>query len=363
MRIGIDIRHLTDPHPAGVGGYTKDLLDALFRLDPVNEYVLFATGSPRALKRLPHFDAPNVKVKCVPVPNKLVNFWVMLTGFPLFENVDVWFFPNLNFIATKRPYVVMAHDLSFKIFPEFFTRKSRLWHRLVRPRATYQGASAIVCPSTSTKQDLTELYKIDEHKIFVTPLAATPASGTSIVPHLPHPFILSLGTLEPRKNHLSIIEAFEAYRRDHKDPISLVIAGGPGWKSRPVLRAIKRSPFAKEVHWTGYITPEQKADLYQRAAVLLFPSFYEGFGLPVLEAMAAGCPVITSNTSSIPELTQDAALLVDPFNVNDLTVALEHILSSKALRQELITKGIERAKEFSWEETARKTLAVLLQLK
>ncbi len=388
MRIGIDIRHLTDPQPAGVGGYTKSLLEALFRLDQTNEYFLFATGTPRSLRQLPAFNYPNVRIVSVPIPNKIVNASIALTGRPYLENVfarkakqtrnreiassagnllaktnklDAWFFPNHNFIATRLPYAIMVHDLSYEVFPELFTLKSRVRHGL--SRRVIKNADAILCPSTSTKQDLMGIYKIAETKVHVTPLAAsTTGAETSPSPNFPKRFVLSLATLEPRKNQISIIEAYEAYRDGTKDAIHLVIGGGAGWKSRPILKAAKQSKYAKEIHLIGYVSEEQKAGLYRTAQVFVFPSFYEGFGLPVLEAMAAGCPVITSHTSSLPELVQDAALLIDPYNVNDSAQAIRQVLSSHTLRQNMIKRGKERAKEFSWEKTARKTQEILSKI-
>ncbi len=370
MRIGIDIRHLSDPQPAGVGGYTRQLLEALFRLDQVNEYVLFATGSRRTLARLPKFEAPNVRVVAVPIPNKLLNASIALTERPFLESVmasgaktiDCWLFPNHNFITTKLPYAIMVHDLSYEIFPEFFTLKSRWRHHLAR--RIIKGADAVLCPSTSTKQDLMEIYKIDETKIYLTPLAvskppACPADSQSPNPNFPKRYILSLATLEPRKNQISIIEAYEAYRNETKDEIKLVIGGGRGWKSGHIFKAAKRSKYANDIRLIGYVDEQQKTELYRQAQVFVFPSFYEGFGLPVLEAMATGCPVITSHTSSLPELVGDAGLMIDPYNVNDLKMAIKLILTSPRLRQDIIQKGLRHAQDFSWESTAKKTLEIL----
>ncbi len=377
MRIGIDIRHLTDPQPAGVGGYTRQLLEALFCLDQTNEYVLFASGSRRALRRLPAFNAPNVQVVTVPIPNKIVNVLLLTklvtietlvarrgTVAPPIQSVDVWFFPNHNFIHTKLPYAIMVHDLSYEIFPEFFTLKSRLRHFL--SRRLIKHAKAVLCPSTSTKRDLVQVYQIDEEKIHVTPLAVKSEirnlkseTNSKFEKIKPKRFILSLATLEPRKNQISVIEAYEAYRDQTHDAIQLVIGGGGGWKFQALRKAARRSTYASDISLIGYVSEEQKVELYQHAQAFLFPSFYEGFGLPVLEAMSAGCPVITSHTSSLPELVGDAGLLIDPYNVNDLTQALKLVLSSNRLRSDLIAKGKRRAEDFSWQETAKNTQEIL----
>ncbi|MDO8302999.1 MAG: glycosyltransferase family 1 protein, partial [Sedimentisphaerales bacterium] len=279
---------------------------------------------------------------------------------PIHNGIDKWFFPNLNFIATKLPYVITAHDLSYEIFPEFFSTKMRLWHKAVQPKRLFQNASAILAPSASTKRDLELTYGVDAGKIHVIPLAAGSLAGAEAPAYkLPVRYLLTLGTLEPRKNHLSVIEAYEMYRDASHDPIALVIAGGRGWKSAPIVRRVKKSKYAKEIHLIDYVSEDQKLELYHRAQLFLFPSFYEGFGLPVLEAMQAGCPVITSNTSSLPEITQTAAILVDPFNVNDIATAIKLVLSSDRLRADLAKKGLARAQDFSWDATARATLEVL----
>lgn len=398
MRIGIDIRHLTDGQPAGVGGYTRQLLEALFCLDQKNTYVLFASGTKSTLARLPKFDYPNVETAYVPVSNKILNAAMLIFGRPYLENVlangakrsqeiassaggllaktrvDTWFFPNHNFIATSLPYAIMVHDLSFEIFPEFFTIKSRVRHRIAR--RIIKQAKVVLCPSMSTKQDLMQVYGVEEARIVVTALAADVPPISSSHPSQPplgkgrspegrvgsKRYILSLATLEPRKNQLSIIEAYETYRDETGDTIGLVIGGGRGWKSAPVIRAAKRSKYAKDIQLIGYVDEQQKSELYRNAQVFVFPSFYEGFGLPVLEAMRAGCPVITSHTSSLPELVGDAGILIDPYNVNDLTVAIKLILQSERLRTDLIERGKRRAEDFSWQETAKKTLETLESL-
>ncbi|MEK7665718.1 MAG: glycosyltransferase family 1 protein [Patescibacteria group bacterium] len=374
MKILVDIRHLTNPQPSGVGGYTKALLDAIFHLDQKNEYVLFASGAPKTLRRLPKFDAPNVRLLTIPIPNKIINSSIALSGRPYLEDLlpkvnrpDAWFFPNLNYIATKLPYVVTAHDLSFRIFPEFFSARMRLWHRLINPKRVFSRARAILAPSNSTKQDLVELYGVNEKRIHVTPLGISNAlqSGTDQAMKVAKKFgryVLSVATIEPRKNHLSLIEAYEMYRDRTGDEITLVIAGATGWKAQPVLEAIKKSRYAHGIHLLDYVSEEQKIELYKRATLFVFPSFYEGFGLPVLDAMSHGLPIITSHTSSMPELVGDAGILIDPFNVNDLFVAIREVMHSKTLQAELKTRGLKRAKDFSWNKTAKQTLDVFGEL-
>ncbi len=365
MKIGIDIRHLTDHNQTGVHQYTTNLLNALFCLDQKNEYVLFASGSKKTLERLPAFDFPNVQVAKIPIPNKLLSATFLFTHKPTLEYylkkhgiiIDAWFFPNHNFIATKLPYVIMAHDLSFEYFPEFFSFKSRFRHS--DTKKLYQEAHAVLAPSESTKQDLEQIYRLDPKKIQVTPLAPTFSQNQNITGFtLPRRFILSLATLEPRKNFISVLEAYEQYCDETRNPIALVLAGAHGFKSRPLIRLIKRSRYAKQIHLLGYVDETQKQELYRRATVFVFPSFYEGFGLPPLEAMSQGCPVIVSQTSSLPELIKTAGILIDPYNVNDLSEALKMLLHSNRLQETYKKQGYVRAAEFSWHSTAQKTLDV-----
>lgn len=382
MRVAIDIRHLTDPRPAGVGSYTVNLLHALFGLDPQTEYILLATGTPRALANLPHFKAPNVAHLNLPIPNKIFNATQFLNSSLgrgrlmgeamaklFFATPDLIFFPNLNFFQTKLPYVITAHDLSYKIFPDFFSKKMRSWHRAVQPERKFREARAVLCPSESTKRDLIHLYNLLPSKIHVTPLAASSenkimpgdSEQTPIIdgrPSTAKPYLLSLATLEPRKNQLTVIKAFEKYRDTAKDEIDLVLAGAVGWMAEPIIRAAQKSRYAQNIRLIGYVPEAAKGELYCQAELFIFPSFYEGFGLPILEAMSYGIPTITSQTGALPEVTADAALLVDPFNINDLCAAISELRRSEPLRRTLRERGLKRARVFSWEKTAGRTLKV-----
>lgn len=379
MKIAIDIRHLTHPQPSGVGLYTLHLIRAMARLAPDDEFVVFASGSKATLERLPVLSAPNIHVARVAIPNRVLFTLLTLPGGPSLESflptpVDAWLFPDANIIRTKLPYAVTVHDLSHELFPQFSTAKTRLRNRFADVRNLAEHAGVILAVSHSTARDLALRFGMSGDHIAVTPLGVGPQYSASRAPSdrnyqlgygLHTPYILALSTLEPRKNLDGLIEAYSAFRAQSGKKIRLAIGGGKGWKYRHILDAAAASAFAHDITFLGYVHEKHKPALYRGASAFVFPSFYEGFGLPVLEAMACGTPVITSNTSSLPELVDDAGILVDPFNITDLTAAFIELLDTQggdALRAMFAKKGPERARQFHWDKTAVSTLDALRTL-
>ncbi|MFH1631800.1 MAG: glycosyltransferase family 1 protein [bacterium] len=402
MQIAIDIRHLTAPNPSGVGHYTIRLIEEMASASRDDAFILFASGRPRTLANLPKFDAPNIQVVTRAIPNRVLYALLRLPGGPALEDFlsvkpDMWFFPNLNITRTRLPYALAIHDLSFKIFPKFFTLKDRAWYRTARTERFIESANRLLAVSGSTKQDLVNLLKIDPSKIAVTHLGVDeiycpdeqPSDKNYLNAHdIGFPYILTLSTLEPRKNIESVVEAYSSWRNQLSTDYCLlstsrvphlVIAGGRGWRSRSITDVIKRSKFQRDIHLIGYVPDRHKPALYRHADLLVFPSFYEGFGLPPLEALACGTQVITSFTGSMPEVVGNAAVMIDPYDVADLELAFDQMLnvgvtfrsparadSLKAVptsnahsRQ---TCGIEQANKFQWYLTAQKTLAALKTL-
>ena len=325
MRILVDIRHLNQPQQSGIGEYTIQLLRALFEIDKKNEYVLLSSGktclrdpSVASLLQDDNKINHNDKIKHVHIstPNKLLNLRTLFLKHPTInwrvrDPIDLIFLPNLNItsLPTDIPTVLTVHDLSWNLFPEFYSSKMRFWHHATRPNDLINSAEHIITPSTSTKQDVMSVFQKPEEKISVVQHGIDPMFSTKMEARdhgvrsrlkLPKNFALFVGTLEPRKNILGLIEGIKQYRNRYNDDLSLVLVGKWGWKSTQLRHRLWKKDVSSWVHHLGYVPNEDRPALYRSASVLTWPSIYEGFGLPVLEAMASGTPVITSNTSSLP---------------------------------------------------------------
>jgi len=385
MLIGIDIRPLMHPVRTGVGEYIYELLDALFKIDKQNQYFLFYNSSGDVLKNLPKWEQENVHYAGFKYPNKLFNLALLIFKQPKLDrlilkkikqynnvtikqsdNLDYWFSPNINFtaISKKCRQILTIHDLSFEYFPDCFSLKRRLWHKILNPKKACQRADMILTPSENTKRDVIGEYKISEDKIKVIyPGLSEKFRANSSEPienlkkkyNLPDKFILFLGTLEPRKNIIGLIEAFNASEL-RTIGYELVIAGAKGWKFKPIMDLIAKSD---KVRYIGYVDMADKQGLYVLAGIFAYPSLYEGFGFPVLEAMFAGAPVITSNRSSLPEVVRDCAYLVNPNNVDDIAQGLLKLSGNKELSDYFIQNGKRRAEQFKWEKTAEEFLQLL----
>lgn len=235
-------------------------------------------------------------------------------------------------------------------------------------RRAVEAADAVIVPSSATKSDLVAWFKLPARKVRVVPLAAgecfLPLPSQEVIPvlrrhRLPvRGYILFAGNIEPRKNLARLVEAYNILRKETRLTPLLVLVGGGGWKNQPIHRAIRASPFATDIKLLGYVSDEEISALMNGAALFSYPSIYEGFGIPPLEAMACGTPVVASNASSLSEVVGDAALLVDPSDVTGLAAAMVRILQDQTLREDLRERGFKQARQFSWEETARLTVQV-----
>ncbi len=356
-RVGIDIRPLMDPIRTGVGEYVYELLDALFKIDKQNQYFLFYNSSKE-----------NVHYIGFGWPNKLFNLSLLILKRPKLDRLtgqklDYWFSPNISFVSVSKEckHILTIHDLSFEYFPDCFSFKRRLWHKILNPKKACWRADIILTPSENTKQDVINEYKINKDRVKVLYPGLSMKHETHNMKQvvekydLPEKFILFLGTLEPRKNIIGIIEAFNASEL-RTIGYELVIAGVKGWKFKPIMDLIAKSD---KVKYIGYVDAEDKPNLYKLAGLFIYPSLYEGFGFPVLEAMSAGTPVITSNRSSLPEVAGDNAYLVNPNNVDEISRGMEFLSKDQATKQHLSTLGLERAGMFNWGKTAEEFLDIL----
>lgn len=386
MRIGIDIRSLSEERLTGVGEYLYRLLSALFKIDKKNTYILFYNSLRRPPKLLNDFKRPNVSIHYTRFPNKLFNASLFFLRFPKIDRmiggVDLFFIPNHNFLALSKNCrtVITVHDLSFVLFKEFLSLKRQLWHKIILLQNLYKKVDQIIAVSNHTKNDLINLFGVPKEKIITIYSGVGSEYKQNFVRMqlsrvvekygLPERFILYLGTLEPRKNIEAIINAYEQYIKSKESLydyergkiIDLVIAGQQGWKYGTILEKKRQSPFKDRIHLIGYVDAEDKPYLYRLCDVFIYPSFYEGFGFPVLEAMAVGKPVISSSSSALEEVICDAGLLVNPYNISELVQALDAILAEKDMRDYLVLRGIDRVKQFSWQECAIKTLELFENL-
>lgn len=388
MRIGIDVSCLGEGRRTGVEEYTLNLLQNIFKLDRKNEYILFLNSWKSSQADFSWLaDYPNVKLKKFHFPNKLLNFLFWYFAWPKMDKMiggaDLFFMPNIMFgsVSEKTKLLVTIHDLSFERYPESFSLKRRLWHIFINPKKICSRADRIIAVSESTKNDLVDLYKVNPKKIKVI------YSGVSekfrVISRnyenlirvkekykLPYKFILYLGTIEPRKNIAGIIRSYNQLRRTGAGNEKLkelidykfVIAGSKGWLSGKIFSEIKKSEFRDNIKVINFVRDADKEFVYNLAALFVYPSFFEGFGFPVLEAMSCGVPVITSNVSSLPEIVGNGAIMIDPDKPDEITEAIREVLTNGELRSELIEKGLVRSKEFSWQKSAREFLKIIKNL-
>ena len=353
---------------AGAGVYTDNLIRALARVDVDNEYVVFAkTDAFDGLAR----ERPSFRVVRVDArfrAARLVWEQLVLPAQLRARAIDVLHSPHHTtpLLTTGCRRVVTFHDLTFFILPERYPRSRLLYFRSISWAAA-KAATMLICPSQAVRDDIVRILHAPPEKVRPIAEAAAPAFRAIDVPAvldrlrynhlLPDRFILSVGSLEPGKNRTTLLKAFAELRRrgvEHK----LVVAGQRAWNYGDDFRLAEDLGLKGQVIFTGYVLPEEMPALYNAADLFVFPSLYEGFGLPVLEAMACGVPVVASNVSSIPEVAGDAALLVDPRDANALCDAMERILKDGDLRASLRERGLERAATFSWERAARETIEV-----
>lgn len=374
MKIGIDIRSLAAGKHTGVEEYVRGLLSELFRQSPEHQFVLFFNAWGGVEPDLSFAEGyPYVTIRRFRIPNKLLNLSLWYLRWPhldrLVGGVDIFFMPNMNFGAVSHAsrLVVTAHDLSFEWFPETFSLRQRLWHYAVDLRSLIRRADRVIAVSRSTADDLETRYRTPSAKVIIIPSGVgeefKPLDRNSLSLlevqkryHLPYRFILSLGTLEPRKNLISLLRAFEAFHLAAVGEIAkyeLVIAGAPGWKCEAFLAAVRRSPVRHHVHLLGFVAPEDKPALYNLASVFVYPSFYEGFGFPPLEALRSGTPVIASHSASLPEVVGDAGILIDPYRPDEIREALVQLLSDKDLSDRLRERSLAQAARFSWQRSAQ----------
>jgi len=364
MKIGIIADSIDEPK-TGLGTYTHNLIKNLSRFRK-HEYIIIHYKRGGIANSVPCDDSI-VPIPKIPFGKEIRKMCIL--PFKIRElNLDVihetyHFGPFL--FPTDKISILTVFDLSPLIFPETHRYSTVLMHKLLFP-LIIRNSDKILTISESTKQDLMKYLNISEKKIIVTYLSADekfkPLNNKAINDikqkyKLNFPFILYVGTLEPRKNIPVLLRAFYKLKKKNLQ-YKLIIAGKKGWKYKEIFEITNKLNLQKDVIFTGYVSDEDLPKLYNAADLFVYPSLYEGFGLPPLEAMACGTPVITSNTSSLPEVVGDAGIMTNPYNVDGLANAMHEVLTNDGLSEDMIKKGLKRAKMFSWEKTAKETLKV-----
>jgi len=352
MKIAIDIQ-TTLGQPTGFGFYVSNLIETLRKNKSEHEFVLIRPETQK------DFSTPQ-------------RFWwdqVTLPRRARSEGADLLHQPCFSapFIF-RGPVVVTIHDIISILFPENIPFASRMFYSYWMP-FSYRKATRIITISQSTKRDIEKVLKIPGEKISVIPLAVDEKFKEKVSEakikevrdkySLPEHYLLHIGTLEPRKNLEFLIEVFhEVIKQKENSNLYLVISGKKGWYYEGLFKRVKELKLGNRVIFTGDLAEEDKAAVYRGARIFTFPSIYEGFGLPPLEAMASGVPVISSNTSSMPEVIGEAGVLISPKDKNAWVKAITQVNSNDTLRHEMILKNVEQVEKFSWAKTAQRTIDV-----
>jgi len=359
MRVGIDAR-LVYYSQAGIGQYIIHLVNGLSRVNGETEYVLLQSRKDdTTILQQTNFRRVSL---WTPSHHRLERYSLNVELVRL--GLDVLHSPD--FIPPHRPScksVITVHDLAFLLYPHFLTKESARYYGHIDQAVRW--TDHIISVSESTKRDTIQHLGVPEDKITVVYEAANPifrpldraeARQQVLDRHgVDGPFVLFVSTIEPRKNVPTLLQAIYQLQQCYKEDVRLVLAGGKGWLFEDAFALVEELNLDSKVHFLGRVSSEDLLYLYNAAEMLAHPAFYEGFGLPPLEAMACGLPVIVSNVASLPEVVGDAGLLIDPQDQDELTVAMWRVLNDSTLGQEMREKGLRQAGRFSWERAARET--------
>lgn len=367
MRIGFDAHSIG----TGLGGnetYASNLIEALAELDSRNEYILYVTKQ-EAVERFANRWSHVQVVRTLP-HTPIIRIPLTLTAELRRRPVDI-----LHVQYTAPPWapcktVVMIHDLSFEHLPETFKRRSWMQMRLT-VRRTARAAAHVVTDSEYSREDILRTYRLPVDRVTTTPLAASHRFKTVEDKRelkrtldkygIAGDYILAVGSIQPRKNIPRLIRAYArllSQRNDQTPVPKLVIAGKRAWLFEETINAAAASPVRDNIIFTGYVPESDLPALYTAAMCFVYPSFFEGFGIPLLEAMRCGTPTISSDRTCFPEVVGDASLMIDPFDENSIADALRLIISDVKLREQLRSRGFAQSSQFDWRHTARLTLDV-----
>ncbi len=362
MKIGVMLRAIDEKE--GVGIYTQNLMDNILKIDQNNEYVLFYRN-PGFLGRYASHE--NVREKLVKAPNKAIWDQIKVPIEAKREGIDIIFHPKFTVpLFTKCKTIMVSHGSEWFVYPNVYKLLDRVYIRKMMPLYCNK-TDLIISNSNFTKNDFINILKINENKIKTIYFGINPIFKpvddsiflTNIKEkyHLPEKFILYVGRIYPGKNFGSLIQAFSKIHTTltHK----IVVAGSPRWGFKNECSIIERLGLEKKVIFAGWVPQEDLVAFYNLAELFVLTSFYESFGMVVLEAMACGCPVIGPKTGAIPEIAGDAAYFINPYDPGEIAEAIENLLTSEDLRKEFIEKGFNRVRAFSWDKCAKETLITI----
>ncbi len=376
MRIALDYTAAIR-QGAGIGSYVRNLFAAMQQQDTQTRYTLLTSGRPTPEHPFP--EAENVRGRSILIPDRYLNIlWYRwrtpLLPATLFTGpIDIYHGPDFTLppLPKRVRRIVTIHDLAFLEHPEYAVPSLAAYLSKVVPEAV-EAADVVATVSHEVGRTLIKHFQTPQEKLTVIPNGVGAhfrritdpilLGATQHKFNLKAPLVLAVGTLEPRKNHRGLIKAFYKAQQKKNGPAMLAIAGGQGWLYEETKQLVAELKMEKKVRFLGRVTDLELVTLYSMTDMFAFPSFFEGFGVPPIEAMACGAPVITSNTSALPEVAKDAALLVDPYDIDALADALTRLTEDASLREELRQKGYQRAKQYTWAMSAQKMLTVYQKL-
>lgn len=372
MRIGIDIRTLSFPQKTGIGNYIFNILTNLAQLDQLNEYYLYSHKD---------FDLPlfntnwHIRIGKTRILNNS-TIWLQTEAVKMIlkDKIDLFWGPNFVyplFLPKKIKKIITVHDLVWLLYPNTQNWRARLFIRYLY-KISIKKADHIICVSESTAKDLKSILNIPEGKIdliygattdYLKPYDKNYARKFIAEKYkVPENFILTVSTIEPRKNLTTLFKAIDILDKTKDFPYQLIVIGKRGYKAESILKSIKNIGVDTKIRLLGYVHDKDLPMFYSAARIFVYPSIYEGFGLPLLEAMACGTPVITTNSSSLPEVIGDAGILIEPYNINRFARAIYELTTNNKLNNTYIQKGLERVKIFSWMKSAKSTLNVFKKI-
>lgn len=377
-KIIIDATPIT-PRPSGVGLQITNLIHSLYSLQVEENFELGIVYQPRIKNWLrgdwnvPEALTQYPSVHFFPIPVRVSNLLLFPTYKSVWsslakswENPDIVHGTNYSVYPCDRCFKVMnIYDVAFIKYPQYVDAVAKSY--VERVKRCLQWTDLVLTISESSKQDIIQYLNIAPERVYVTPLASrynfdylatrNIQQLSQIVNYdLSQPYLLFVSNIEPRKNIISIVMAFNFLKKKYKIEHNLVLIGRKGWNYQSTFAAIEASSYKQNIYHLDYLSDELVALFYSKADVFVYPSYYEGFGLPVLEAMTLGAPVVAANTSSLPEVAGDAAILIDPHDPNNLAEAIWEVINNSQIRHELIQKGKIRAKQYSWQQNAWETL-------